>query len=162
LFESFEIPRTIWFFHFEFLEDPKLVVLWKIKEPHDTAQDQGKVLSFSKTPRKDREKGPGVPKTPCYCSTGAGRSTCLWNNYLTLKIPFRKIEYFRIFNNILHFHYKKTDYPLRKVKFENLSISKYNIICAEAAKVLRQGTNSNFVRKTLFSQCFRERKKWRN
>jgi hypothetical protein len=61
------------------------------------------------------------------------------------------MEYFRIFNEILRFQ-KKKDYPLSKVKFENPSISKYNIICAEAAKVLRQGTcsNSNSVRKTLF------------
>ncbi len=53
---------------------------WKIKEPHKTAQDQGKVLYFFKTPRKDHEKGPGVPKTPYYCSTGARRSTCLWSD----------------------------------------------------------------------------------
>jgi hypothetical protein len=44
------------------LKDPKLAVLWKIKEPHNTAQDQGKVLYFFKTPGKDQAKGPGVPQ----------------------------------------------------------------------------------------------------
>jgi hypothetical protein len=47
LFESFEIPRTIWFFHFEVLEDPNTGgSLQNQREPHNTAEDQGKVLYF--------------------------------------------------------------------------------------------------------------------
>ncbi len=30
--------------------------------------------------QKDQQRGPGISKTPYYCSTGAGRSTCLWSN----------------------------------------------------------------------------------
>jgi len=46
------------------------------------------------------------------------------------------MEYSQLFQKILHFPSQKND-SLRKVGFGNFSISKYNIICAEAAKVLQ-------------------------